>query len=126
MNKRLLCHEGHRSINNRKPLPPYGKELQEHLQRALQPKNNVFLFLGKDPWQSAKAFNASQVVLVLPPGKSPYEYYWPVKGCSILAIAKGELATSYVEQAAHALLIAGAMSVHVMLPNYRLIVYRGG
>ncbi len=107
-----------------KKLPPYGKKLKELLAQGKKPRNSIFLFLGINAWQSAKAFSHIQQVLVLPPDESPYSFDWPVKECSVLAFDKGGLAPDDIEQTAHALLLAGAASVHVILFNYRLVVYR--
>ncbi len=107
-----------------KPLPPYGQRLQAYLQQGLIPKNSIFLFLGLQAWQKAKAFNNTQVVLLLPPNHSPYNYQWPVQKCSVLAFDTGGLAPNTIEQTAHALLLAGALSVHMVLFDYRLIIYR--
>lgn len=107
-----------------KPLPPYGQRLQTYLRQGLTPKNSIFLFLGLQAWKKAKIFNNTQTVLLLPPGHSPYDYQWPVQQCSVLAFDTGGLAPTYIEQTAHALLMAGALSVHVILFDYRLIVYR--
>jgi hypothetical protein len=110
-------------VNNKK-LPPYGKKLKQLLAQGEKPKNCIFLFLGINAWQSAKAFNHTQTVLVLPPEKSPYSFNWPVQECAVLAFDKGGLEPDYIEKTAHALLLAGAISIHVVLFNYKLVVYR--
>jgi len=107
-----------------KPLPPYGQKLQAYLQKGFKPKNSIFLFLSFKAWEKAKAFNQSQVVLLLPADRSPYDYCWPVQGCSVLAFDTGGLEPNTIEQTAHALLLAGALSVHIILFDNRLVVYR--
>lgn len=108
-----------------KRLPPYGEILVEKLQRGERPPNNIFLFTGIHAWKKANAHHTRQWVLALPLVESPYSYYWPVYGCEILAFDTGGLTPQQIEQTAHALLLAKARSVHIVLSNQQLVLYRG-
>jgi hypothetical protein len=80
--------------------------------------------MGAHAWQKANAHQSRQWVLALPLGESPYHYLWPVYDCEILAFDTGGLTPSHIEQTAHALLLAQAKSVHIILSNQQLVIYQ--
>jgi hypothetical protein len=103
-------------MNTTKKLPPFGKALAEHLKIKNYPNNDVYLFLGAGAWQRAKNFTErGRVALVLPLGETPANYLWPVHGCDVLTVITSELPAHIVKLTAHALLLAGARVVRVLL-----------
>lgn len=107
-----------------KPLPPFGEAMRVLLQQGMKLNNNLFLYLGNRAWHAAKNAASNKHVLALPPNHSPYEFDWPVQGCEVLAIDTSGVAPTLIEQTAHALLLAGAISMHVILANFNLVIYR--
>lgn len=106
------------------PLPPYGLKILKILRAKQLPTNDIFLFVGDGAWESAKIHSQSQAVLLLPQGESPYNYLWPVEGCSVLTIIKSEVDSHIIKQLAHVVLSSGATVMRAILPNFSLVVYR--
>lgn len=100
--------------SNYKKLPPYSHNLIEKFKHNELPKNDVFVFIGKNAWQSAKIFSLSQTVLLLPPRESPYKYQWPVINLQVLVVNTGDVQDHLIKQTAHALLSSGAAIVRVI------------
>jgi hypothetical protein len=109
-------------INKR--LPPFAHPLYAQLQAGDNPRNDIFLFIEQCPWLYASGWFAKQSVLAFSPPYSPYHYHWPVQGCSLLVFDKQGVEPFFIEQLAHALLIAGAKIVRVVLFDYCLVIYR--
>lgn len=102
---------------SKKPLPPYGKELQEKLNANQIPANGVWLFLGPNAWRYAKNhyFNGKSV-LVLPEDKSPNDYVWPVQKTSVLILDlhANDINVMLIKRLAWQLLAAGAQMVFLL------------
>lgn len=107
-----------------KPLPPYGKEADFLYSMGVQPRNDIFVFAGLNAWQKAKVFESTQVVLCIPLNLKMDAYFWPVKDCSILLFDTGVLNVVDVEKISYWLLCANATSVHALLYNNDLVIYR--
>lgn len=108
----------------KKPLPPFGSHVQGKIRQGIKPTNDIFLFVGTNAFALAEKFSSSQWVLTFSANHSPYEYDWPVQNCSVLVFDRGGVKHSTIEQLAHALLMAGAAIVRIVLVNYRLVIYR--
>jgi hypothetical protein len=63
------------------PLPPYGRELQARI-KFKNPPFMAAICVGASAWENAKAKNDNKdwAALILPEGKKPESYLWPVKG----------------------------------------------
>jgi len=69
------------------PLPPYGSALLSRWQWNNPPAGGIVVLLGAGAWQSVKAWQVSPndfAPLVLPDGKSPSSFNWPVDKCNVL------------------------------------------
>lgn len=121
-----LNNKKYSNLPHKKPLPPFGKKIEVLLTAGQLPKNNIWAFIGVQAWQKAKAFEASQFVLVLPCGVDPGRYRWPVKGCSLLIFNTGgiDLAPSVIRKFGFVLLASGAHVVHIILLNGPMVIYR--
>ena len=108
----------------KKRLAPFGRELEKQLATGMKPRNDIFFCLGKHAWEKAKHFANTHAVLVLPPNESPYDYEWPVAGCSVLIFGTSPLPISYIEATAYCLLTANAEIVRASLYESSFAVYR--
>jgi hypothetical protein len=107
------------------PLPPYGRELAQVLSSNKRPKNDIYLFLGKDAWLKAKDFQKSQFVLVLPEGDQPISYKWPVHHCFILCFETSTQPIQVLKQLVQVLLEAGAVKVRLIRYSLEIEIYGG-
>ena len=107
-----------------KKLCPYGKQLQENIAKNGLPRNDIFLFFGKNAWRKATSFAIQQAVLVLPDNESPYQYFFPVENCSILAVATSPVPIHAIKQLAHCVLSYRALIMRAILPDGSLVIYR--
>lgn len=106
-----------------KPLPPFGKALHTLLQQGYKPRNSIYLFLGKSAWEAVKRVVKTQHALVLPPERSPFNYQWPVQHCDVLAFDTSNTPYEQIEKVGYALLIAGALTVRIVLKQ-QMVIYR--
>jgi len=95
-------------------LPPFARELATALTAGRKPRNCVFIFAGSEAWANAKSFSRRQVVLLLPLGKDPEYFYWPIKGMDCLVGQKGNISEEELLNLAHTLLRNGATMVCVI------------
>jgi hypothetical protein len=64
-------------------LPPYSHEIP-----ADDPRRTVWVSAGPSAWQRARRWRSEgEPGLVLPPGDSPDDYFWPVHGLNVALIA---------------------------------------
>lgn len=106
-----------------KSFPPYSRKLANALLSGKIPPNDVYLFVGYNAWNKAKAFNESHYSLCLPPYEPATNYEWKVAGCSILLFETGNLDAIHIEETAYCLLSAGATIVRAIDSNYEMAVY---
>ena len=106
----------------RRPLPPFAKRLTEYHR-----KDFAMVAIGPWAWQRAKA---DPRFLVLPEGRDPHEFSWPVAGREIFLMELGAFDTDRLERTAQALLLAGARRIvayraalHRDLRHEPIIVY---
>lgn len=104
-------------------LPPFGKPLARALLAGRVPVNDVWLFAGTRAWE--KEESAKRPKLILPPDEAPSAFRWPVRRCSVLISAVGDLPDHRALALIHALLTDGAEVVRVLRDN-RLAVFRRG
>ena len=85
-----------------KQLAPYAKHLPCE-------RRNLWIYSGPRAWILARWRVKSDLpVLVLPPGRDPSEFQWPVRGQAVMLIERGECDTSRIERTALELLRQGA------------------
>ncbi len=108
-----------------KKLPPYAKPLFELQQNGSRPSNSVNIWIGANAWKKGRAFSASMPsrTIVLPPWLSPFEFYWPVKGCDILINDTGQSEVDYIEDIVCCLYTDGADIVRYVAPNFQLTLF---
>lgn len=112
-----------------KPLPPFGRILEETLRRGLSPRNDLRLYVGHRAISRAKSDmeRTSWVSLALPESDSPSSYRWPVAGCEVLIIPGGNFEGETLQRLARALLQDGAVVVRAIhIPSDKLSVFRPG
>jgi hypothetical protein len=110
----------------KKPLAPFSKKLEYLLSNNQKPRNNIFVFIGVNAFQKAKAFETSQFVLALPYGDDPEIYRWSVRGCEPLVFDTGGIYVNanLIRKFAYILLESGAVVVRIMLLDGRMVIYR--
>ncbi|MGD9107589.1 MAG: hypothetical protein PVI75_00250 [Gammaproteobacteria bacterium] len=119
----LYCNKNNKII---KPFPPYGRKLFDARQHGYKPKNDVFLFIGKNAWQKAKDFTNWQDVLALPPNCEPDKFNWSVVNeSSVLVFDTGNVNYTVIRKLAYILLLASASIVRVALPANLIIFHKG-
>lgn len=109
----------------RKKFLPYSKPLCALVKTGCLPINDVLLFIGNKAWDKAKSFSISYPnrTLALPPWHSPGEYYWPIKGCSLLVFDTGYAEQDYLNELAVCLYENYASKVRMISPDFELNVY---
>lgn len=110
--------------SQKKHLPPFGREAAYLNIFNAPPRNDIYLFTGRNSWHKARAFSNNQVVLCLPPGKYASDYSWPVKNCPVLVLDTGGFTTSEAEELAFYLLLANATIVRCLSVNSQISIYR--
>jgi hypothetical protein len=106
------------------PLPPYGKEAFFLLSMGVKPRNDIFVYVGEKAWQKANVWEDKQVLLCLPLGENPANYFWPVSDCPILLIDTGKLSLFDIEEIAYYLLMFNAEIVRALPVNKPMVIYR--
>jgi hypothetical protein len=92
-----------------------------HQLRAAGEIRNYF---GSRAWTNACTRNSySHDALVLPDGKSPNAYRWPVHGLDVLVIQAGTVDLTPIPELAHLLIASGANIVRVIYGE-NMAVYR--
>lgn len=114
--------------NNKLHYLPYGKILAEQLKIGNKPRNDIFLFLGKDAWKRAKQFYFSgQTVHILPENKIPEQYIWPVYSFPVLVFDMNmeDENEAILKRLALQLLKSGASCVRIINPynNRPMVVF---
>lgn len=109
-----------------KKLPPFGKSLNEIVQKGFRPTNSINLFIGHNAWNKGQNFSISYPTrtLVLPPWLSPSNFYWPVTQCDVLIFDTGYADIKYVEDLVFSLYSDRADIVRYISPEFTLTVYR--
>lgn len=110
--------------NNQLLLPPYGKEAFFLLNMGVKPRNDIFLYAGEYAWRKAKIWEDKQVLLCLPLGANPANYFWPVNDCPILLIDTGKLSLFDIEEIAYYLLTFNAEIVRALPQDKPMVIYR--
>jgi len=107
-------------------VPPFGKPLKELLQSGQLPNNSVWLYIGNKAWDKGKSSSLSRPTrtLILPNGKNPLDYDWPVSGCDILMIETSPIDTEYIEHFANLLFSYGATKVTLIQTDLISIIYK--
>lgn len=108
----------HQSL--RKRIPPYSKTILTLFEAQRRPKNDIWLFLGKDAWRRAKGFSTHQCVLTLPEEAEPGDFYWPVQHCTVLCVETSQQPVKLLADLRDCLLAYGARGVCFMRHNYKL------
>lgn len=108
-----------------KKTAPYGKPLQDLINKGMKPNNSVNLFVGRKAWVKGKAFSISYPdrTLILPAFECPSVYSWPVNDCDILIIDTGYCEMDYLNDLAFYLYEHGAKIVRCVLPDYEIISF---
>ena len=102
-------------MSKRRQLPPFGRSLYAVLNAGRRPVNCVYCFVGTGTWEKANSFSKQQAVLLLPSGKDPANYHWPVMGLDCLVARVGETTKHEVLLLMRELLAAGARRLVVIL-----------
>lgn len=111
--------------NPRKRLPPYGKHLDEAIDRGLRPLNDVKLYVGSGAMDAARlAQDSILVALALPDGSRPADFRWPVAGCGVVVFETSVTGAELLQSLALELFKAGAHVVRVVHTTGGLTVYR--
>jgi hypothetical protein len=112
-----------KSRRKKKRLPAYGKQL---LQGRRNPRNDIFLCVGKKAWSIAKGKRSIVDVLVMPnDGTTPMFYDWSVvKKASVLVLETSDIGEKIIRSLAYELLKAGAEIVRVICSGKSLLVFR--
>ena len=98
-----------------RPRPPFSKMMAGHLK----PRNDIFLFLGKNGWQKANGLVKTERVLLLPDGNSPADYNWSiVKNFPVLLYDTSGAEPQTIRLLAYLLLKAGAEIVRLISADY--------
>ena len=112
-NKEFYCNTKSSPIQ----LPPYGRVVLANPSTIHQ----SIIFTGKDAWQSIKNpnFYPTSNKLLLPFGKEPEQYVWPVKETEVIIFSRGEPETKeQLIKLSKALLRNGANFILWALPSY--------
>jgi|GEM_PF-5737833 len=96
------------------PIPPYGHALIAAREAGWS--GTLFLVCGAHAWEDAKRRIELHPTVLLPPGKDPRGYRWPVSGLDILVFVKGAISPETLAALVEDLLAARARSILVFDP----------
>lgn len=106
-------------------LIPYGNHLHQLQLNNQIPTNDVYVFIGDNAWDKAKAFHQMRpTTLCLPPKHLPFNYDWPVKGCDVLVFDTSIFNEDYIEDIILCLFKDGANIVRYISTDDQLTVFK--